>query len=392
MRKQTGLNLVQTISPKTKTAPGLDTLGRKVHLLDQLVRIDSSSSNIEGINMVQELIKDQLPFMNWELIKNPQVPSANLLVGTITGQSPRFITLVCHADTVRSSGGNGLVIKKNDFAEGAGIVDDKAGIVVALSGLYQFIGRGFSKYSIRLVVSPNEETGSIGFHDLFSEYATTSDIVLGFEPSLDDGSIISSRRGNSWYQVQVYGQEEHSGRTTNCKGNAGLELAKILVQMHELNNRKKGLTVNVGSIKGGNGQFNVKCGFAEAKVDCRFSDMAGATKIHKKIEKIFESAKLPVTFDIKDYCPAFMGSGLNPYVKSYVDYVSILENKTIVDRAGLGASDVNYFATANNTVIDGLGGIGSDLHCENESVWLPSLESRTQALVHLMQTIEKGEL
>ena len=122
---------------------------------------------------------------------------------------------------------------------------------------------------IRLICSPTEEIGSPGFQEFFKKQSATSEIVLGFEPSLEDGSIVESRRGNRWYHIHVHGKEGHAGRDHKHGVNAAHELAFKMVQLHQLTDYNRNLTVSVGQISGGT-KYNVICGNAEAKVDVRF--------------------------------------------------------------------------------------------------------------------------
>ena len=94
--------------------------------------------------------------------------------------------------------------EKAGIARGPGVIDDKGGIVVALEGLKRFLKISPGRMVCDFCASA-EELGSPGFHQLFKKLSGDSAMVLGFEPSLDNGSIIQSRRGNRWYHIKVEG-------------------------------------------------------------------------------------------------------------------------------------------------------------------------------------------
>jgi glutamate carboxypeptidase len=78
---------------------------------------------------------------------------------------------------------------------------------------------------LRFISSPNEETGSPGFKEMLKEMSSGSFMALGFEPALDEGAIITGRKGVRWYQIDVKGRDAHAGRNHRFGVNAGVELA-----------------------------------------------------------------------------------------------------------------------------------------------------------------------
>ncbi|WP_034720581.1 M20/M25/M40 family metallo-hydrolase [Bacteriovorax sp. DB6_IX] len=119
------------------------------------------------------------------------------------------------SDTVFKQEDNFPIRKEGDRIYGPGIVDNKAGMIVILRGLIHLLANSKGKnfqYGLRVICSPNEETGSNGFLDIFKNLARNSDIVLGFEPAYGEGHIINGRKGNRWYEIEIEGKKAHSGR------------------------------------------------------------------------------------------------------------------------------------------------------------------------------------
>jgi glutamate carboxypeptidase len=339
--------------------------------------------------------------------ENPDVPSAHLVEGVLTGDDPnRFITFVCHADVVLGIEIVGAYRKDSDGlrAQGPGVIDNKGGVVVALEGLRLYLKKLQAAgkkpaLSLRFVSSPNEEAGSPGFQNQYALYARDSKIVLGFEPALDNGSIIESRRGNRWYDVRILGQEAHAGR---CKGeeiNAAHDAAKKITRLSRLNHLKNGISVNVGQIKGGRERYNVVCGMVEMKIDARFSTFAARERLHKQIEHILlrpvsgastTGSFSKTTYTIADDCPPFASTLASRHLlKGYLSKIKEIEGRKIrAEKAG-GAGDVNYMSALGVVVLDGLGAVGGHMHTENEFIFLPSLSTRAVALSAFLERIEK---
>jgi glutamate carboxypeptidase len=372
-------------------------------VLKRLVSINSGTKNLRGVNEIQSIIATKLQTLGFQVSFKPN-PNGNdksgeLLVATLKGSKPGYITLVLHADTVfePSVGGSELKIPADGSqAVGPGAIDEKGSIVVALSGLEQYLSKKKPlAYSLRVVSSPSEETGSEGFLDDFRSFSADSVMVLGFEPSLDNGSIVSSRKGNRWYHIKVAGTEAHAGRTHKDGANACDELAIKLVELRKLTDYSRGITLSTGRIDGGKDKFNIVCGFAQAKVDTRFADMENRDLLHQSIEKIL-SVNHIAAFDgshptkteyalANDSPPLSEDPISRPWIAKYVEIVNSRENGSIQAAASGGSSDLNYFGRKGLVVIDGLGARGGNMHTAEEFIHLPSLRTRSEALAEFLR-------
>lgn len=381
------------------------------NLLRELVEIDSLTTDAEGVNRVQNVIARELRSMGFtcSFTPNQTTASGDLLVGTLQGQDQtRFITFVSHADVVMGLDAVGpyRVLPDQLHARGPGVIDNKGGISVAVEGLKKYLEElkinggesALPKLSLRFVSSANEEAGSPGFQEILARFADDSAIVLGFEPAVDNGSIIESRRGNRWYQIKIKGAEAHAGR---CKGeelNAAHEAALKISKLVKLTDIKSGLSVNIGQISGGRGRFNIVCGEIDMKLDTRFSSFESRDKLHRQIESILltPSVRSPLsgeetqtTYSIADDCPPFAATKASrALLKSYLKTVNELEQRSIVAVRAGGAGDVNYISAENVIVLDGLGAIGGQMHTPEEFIYLPSLSTRAMALVSFLNRID----
>ena len=388
--------------PKKKSATPEHEL-----LLEELVNISSISMNSEAVNHVQTILVRELAALGFRIAlkKNPDasVQSGQLLTATLRGDSPEFFTFVSHADTVLDTETTGTFkrSKKGDLAFGSGVIDNKGGLVVAIEGLRRYLKKlkrdGIKRppYSLRLVISPNEEAGSLGFHDDFKKFAASSILVLGFEPALENGSIVESRRGNRWYQVQITGEPAHAGRCRGEEINAAHDLALKLAKLQKLNKPSAGIGVNVAEIIAGQPRFNIVCGNASAKIDTRFTSFENRDELHAKIEKILltPEIKSPITgrkskttYTIEDDCPPFSSNEKSRrLLRLYLRQISKLEGRKVQAEKAGGAGDVNYMSRKGLVVFDGLGPVGGKMHTAEEFIRLSSLETRSQALANFLE-------
>lgn len=375
--------------------------------LKTLVEIDSRTEDIAGVNLVQDIVAENLIALGFDIkfISMNQDKTGKLLFAQRTGRIKDAISFVCHADTVAgpSEKFNFKLDMYANKAYGPGIGDNKGGIALLLGALKDFLEENPNhEYTLNIICSPSEETGSIGFHSFFHEIGLESEFVFGMEPALSDGSIINQRSGNRWYKINFAGLKAHAGRWNEPSINA-LHLASSLIySISKLSCEKNKRRVNCTSIKTGNEKFNVICDEVELKIDTRFENFESRNLIHQSIEAHLENnvevcqisgAQSKYTVDIVDDCPPLGLTEKNvELAKLYLDGLQSIQFKKSYARHSGGAADVNYFQNEHVKSLDGLGPIANGLHSLNESIDLESFYVRRNALVILIQKIEKFKI
>jgi len=265
-------------------------------------------------------------------------------------------------------------------------------MLVAVEGLKRFLRSHKPKHNLRLIASPAEELGSPGLKNLFAEISKASWMVLGFEPALDNGSIVKSRRGNRWYNISVTGKEAHAGRAHKEGINACNELAIKIAKISTLTDYKKDVTVSIGHIQGGKDKYNIVCGDASAKIDTRFSTTQDRDKLTANIEKILKQTYVQgakTTYEIADDSPPVSPSKeAISFLNRYAKIIENLEAKPVgVEKSG-GSADSNSFSREGVIIVDGLGPVGGKIHTEEEFIELPSLESRAEAFNRFLSDLQ----
>lgn len=367
--------------------------------LTQLCAIDSRTTQIENVQKVLLLTSQYLENLGFtvEWIENPDNSSQKLLHAEREGDlsAPQF-TFISHADTVFK---NTDLVFNDEWLWGSGVADNKGGIVCAIRTIHHIDKMNLTiKPNIKFVCSCSEESGSLGFHHLFKRWGEQSDYVFGFEPAQQDGSFISERNGNRWYQVEIEGIAYHAGRFGEPSLNAAHEAAvKISHWIAPIDETKK-MKLNVGSISGGGDLFNVVCGKIQLKLDARFPTFELRDELHDHIISVLQTSYLKCIvsgretqsrFDIMDDCPPMPRSKKDHWLKLLAQKIELLEDQEVSGIHSGGAADINYFANKNNTCIDGLGPVAIGMHTKDERLLLKSLETRPYALALLINDILK---
>ena len=364
------------------------------NLLEILVNQNSHHDHITGIMTVLETIANEAQGLGLLIDWHRAVYGrASALCATLPAVednkaiSPiRTILLVTHADTVFPVDSNFQKISWNDDrsrAVGPGVIDDKGGIIVTLLLLEKLATLSSRDYEVKLLCMPSEEIGSPGFSKWLEAQSATASIILGFEPSLPDGSIIHSRRGNRWYEFTLQGPGGHAGRDAGKVMNPAINLASLISEIEKIGKPDQGSSTTLGSFHTNTNGFNVIPSEAIAKLDVRYESNQLRDQVHEDILRVIKKSAYSdhVKWKLHEDCPAMR---LNPESiglgKSLAEEIEKIEGRKISVVAAAGSSDLNYLHQPGIPMIDGLGAVGTGLHTENETLETASLETRAEAI------------
>ena len=361
-------------------------------VLEHLVNLNSQTQNVPGVTAAQKFLGDQFQDlgMSIEWHPNKEFKSADALIATF-GRGSYVVTLLGHVDTV-AKGGEFFPFQKSEegILQGAGIADMKGGLSIMIEALKKVLPCISDELTIKVVISPNEEVGSLGFQDLFSAIGKESHLVLCFEPALEDGSIIGGRNGNRWYDFHFTGEKLHTGRAP--KGSANVlhqlcELQQVLATHVSDDDKTK---FNFTSITTNNEKYNVSSSEAFAKMDLRFATLNQREVFHDTIMDWREQSNVSLSYNISDDCPPLANVTGGDIVDELRSKLESAESRSLSCLHCEGASDANYFSSPHNIVVDGLGPRGDFFHSRKEYLIEASLGNRTHGLVQfLLDFVEK---
>ncbi len=300
---------------------------------------------------------------------------------------PTRIVLLGHHDTVWPHGS----LETHPCSVGAGVMrgpgcfDMAIGIVQAVHAVTELArreGPGAAD-GVTLLITGDEEVGSVTSRALLEETAADARAVLVFEASGPRGALKTERKGTSMYTVSAHGRAAHAGLEPENGVNAGLELAYQLQAVADLDGSADGTTVvptsgTIGST------VNTVPALASFGVDVRARTRAELERIDARIRGL--EAKLPgasVTVEGGINRPPLEYAMAAPLFKRAVRLASAAGIEDLAECAVGGASDGNFTAGLGIPTLDGLGGVGGGAHADDEHVLIEHVPHRT-ALVALL--------
>jgi glutamate carboxypeptidase len=361
-----------------------------------LVETESPSGDVEGSRAVVRLLAEAARAIDGvndvDVIESPDY-GFHLRVRAFAQaaqDSDGSLLLLGHTDTVHPLGS--LMERPWRVEDGRiyapGIFDMKANCALALEALRACATlEVMPRRPVVLLLTCDEETGSMTGRTLVEEESRRSRSVLVLEPPASAGRVKTGRKGTGMYTLEAHGVAAHAGLEPEKGASAILEMARQIERLHAMNEDAGGITVTVGIVHGGT-RSNVVPAEAHAEVDVRFSTMAEAERIGTSIlnlQPFDRRVRLTVQGDVN-----------RPPLERTADVVALYEHaRGIAATLGYelgeaqvgGASDGNFAAALGVPVLDGLGIDGDGAHATHEHILIDDIARRGALVASLIASL-----
>ncbi|MFL5685318.1 MAG: M20 family metallopeptidase [Chloroflexota bacterium] len=365
--------------------------------LERLVNIDCGSYTPAGVDEIGRWVTAYLEGMGADVDVRPD-PTGRYgatVVGAFTGTGGPRVLLIGHMDTVFDPGTAAERPFRIDdgVAYGPGVTDMKSGLLAGLYALKAILGeiRELPFERLTFIANPDEEIGSPSSSDHIRAAAADADAALVLECARANGDIVSARKGILDTRIAINGRAAHAGVEPEKGRSAILEAARVVRELHALNGRWEGVTVNVGKIAGGT-RPNVVAEKCDLEVDVRSTTAEGLREVEAAVRDIAATTEVPdTTVDVE------VRVGWLPMEKlqrsgRLVDHAKAIASQLgfdVKDTSTGGASDANTTSGMGVPSLDGLGPIGGNDHSPAEYLDVDSIVPRTTLLAGLLLAIAR---
>ena len=355
------------------------------------VEIETPTEAPEQVNRLATMVADgyrDLP-VAIERIAGHSGCGDHLVVRSSWGQHEPGILVLSHLDTVHPMGFiERLPFRiEGDVAFGPGIYDMKGGAYLAYHAFRQLCASGEqSPLGVTQLYVSDEEIGSPTSRALIEAEGRKAKYVLVTEPARDGGKIVTGRKGVARFDIAIKGVPAHAGTRPEDGRSAIRELANIILTLEAMNDLKRGVSVNVGVVRGGS-RPNVIAEEAYAEVDLRVPTTADADDLVARILNLksrTDGVSVKVTGELNrpPYEKGNAGAALYEHARELAAEIGF----DLVDTFTGGGSDGNFTAPHTAT-LDGLGVDGQGAHTHYEQMYISSIEPRALLLYRLYQTL-----
>ena len=352
--------------------------------LEHLVRCESPSDDPAALGRCAGELARALTELGMQVRMHSEGGRDHLRAETGAGGAQTL--LLGHYDTVWPVGQLARMPIRREAGRlyGPGTYDMKAGIVIAMLALRALRDTQSPFGRIAMVWTADEETGSQTSRDMIEAEARRSQAVLVLEPSLPGGAVKTARKGVGEFHLRATGIAAHAGVEPEKGASAVHELARQIAAVLALDEPGRGLTVNVGTIRGGS-RANVVAETASAEIDVRVPTLADADRVVAAITHLVP-CDARVRLDIT--------GGINrPPMERTPQVAALYERarrlaaalgRELSEGATGGGSDGNFTAALGVPTLDGLGAEGEGAHALHEHVRLDTLPFRAALVAGLL--------
>jgi len=345
----------------------------QLQLLEQVVNIDSGTSDVDGGRKVAGVLIPRLKAlgMTVESVPAEQTGLADNTVATLTGRGKTRILMIGHIDTVFGPG----TAQRRPFhtddrrAYGPGVADEKGGVVEGIYALQILHDLNFTDFKkIVFLMETSEETGSPGTRALIAKLLADADVELNLEPGDEPDMITVWRKGSASFHIDVKGRAAHAGVAPQDGRNAALELIHQISGLEVFPKSGDGLTVNLTVMHAGT-RANIIPEDASAHAE---TTVVPDTKVTISIE------------------PAFPPLPNNPATNKLAARAQLIYSgigRTLGTGGNGGASESALAAEAGAPALDGLGPAGGGYHSDQEYFNLNTLTPRLYLLAKLLMDL-----
>lgn len=368
-------------------------------LLEKWVNINSGSSNLEGLKTMWDEISQSFGVLGGAIQKVDIGPQYGACISIRKRpEAPIQVLFSGHMDTVYEKDHPFQGATRTDAftLRGPGAADMKSGLIVILNILKAFERTpDAANIGWEVFINSDEEIASVGSAPILLAKASQFNVGLVFEPCYTDGSLVSGRKGSINFTVTSHGRSAHAGRDIEEGRNAIVALSKFILKTDKLQDHTKGITVNVGTIVGGD-KINVVPNLAECQINMRMNYEDDLNNLEHELnqfaheESLMEGIHVDVVRNSVRHPKPFT-EGIQKLFHEFEECAKELEQPELTYRTSGGVCDGNTLFRGGLNNIDTLGPIGGNLHTDQEFVKLDSLVPKVKLTLWYLMRLAKGD-
>lgn len=373
---------------------------RQIEMLQTLSSIDCGTRDVAGNQQVVDLIDSWLREIDGIQIEHRFFEGYGThIVARLSPKRPSGkIILNAHLDTVFHPGDCAAHPFRvdGDVAYGLGIIDCKAGILVAISGVKIMQEAGLlPNKELVFIFNCDEEIGSPTGRQVYDEEIPGTEAVFVFEPARAEDGILTSRKGSMWIQIEVHGKKAHTGLNYSDGKSATTELAFKILRLYESNIDKRGIQFNVGFLSSGDGGVNVVSDYAMAKAGVRVANQADIDTVREILSNVekatyIDGTTTTITSIVKTV--PMVRTIENSRLYKFVRRAGEIVGKELPEQTAGGGSDASYFSFKGVPTVDAMGPYMYKIHSFDESMRISSLTERTRVFCAVLGLLDELNL
>ena len=367
----------------TQSAPTAPAIEPMLDDLRTLVEVESPSRDLDALRTSAETLASMMHRLLGSAPKIVESPAGAHVHWT--GGPNAKVLIVGHHDTVFPKGALAArpFTVSDGRATGPGVFDMKAGIVQALHAIASLDDRSV----VEILITADEEVGSVHSRDLIVERARHCGAVLVLEPSADGGALKTGRKGTGTFEVRVHGRASHAGLEPEKGVNSLVEAATQVLRIATFGDPSRGTTVTPTVASAGTAD-NVVPALTTVYVDVRVEHADERERVDRSMAELAAAhpeARIEILGGFNR--PPMPTSASEKLFPVAIDAAAEIGLDGLRGIAVGGGSDGNFTAAAGGPTLDGLGAGGGGAHADHEWVDVATMPTRALLLASITRQI-----
>ena len=356
--------------------------------LTSMVEHESPTLHKPSVDRLAEWLAGQLEAAGAQVERVPHEEVGDMTIARWNAEaSGQPILIVSHIDTVWDLGTlDKMPIRREDGRMyGPGTFDMKAGITGAIYAARELSALDMlPERPVHLLLTSDEETGSVASRELIEQMAQASALVLVTEPALTDGSMKTARKGVGTFILRAQGVSSHAGGAHREGVNAIVEMAHQIARVTEFTDYERGTTVSAGIVQGGS-RSNVVPDECMAEIDVRAAhpdEMERLTRAFHDLEPVQAGVRLEISGGFDRLAMERNELMIETYERARA--IAADYGITVSEGSTGGGSDGNLTAALGIPTLDGLGPMGAGAHALHEHIVVSHLAERAALMAAIL--------
>ena len=374
-----------------------------LRVLEAMVNTDGGSYDKPGVDRVGAIVRGFMQEQGIPVEVVPREKYGDCLKARVeggdalsSGNMKRAIVLMGHRDTVFPKGEpeRRPFRIEGGIAYGPGVADMKAGLVMNMFVLAAFRKFGGAPGPLLGLFTGDEEIGSPEGREVIEGTAREARVVFNSEPGRPTGGVVTGRKGGVFSIMEIEGKAAHSGGNFEAGISAIGELAQKIKAIHALTDLKRGITLNVGLVAGGQ-SVNTVAPWAQGQIDLRYVEPADRDEIMGRIHDIVARAFIPGTRSRLTIRGEFLPLTQSPAAARLFEmYVDAAQESGLAVRGEFsgGCADSGFTAAVGAPTLCSVGPVGGKAHSPEEYLEVGSMVPRAQALARAILRLDRAGL
>lgn len=357
---------------------------------------NSGSHNPQGLAAMAEQLYQAFQPLSDTVALHPigDKDSPKCLLAVKHPQAPHQVLCVGHMDTVFGVDHPFQSLRQTGASwQGPGVIDMKGGLAILHTALQALAQLDEAEHlGWQVLITPDEEIGSIGSRHILKACADKAGLGLIFEPGFSEqGGFVLGRGGSGKFTVEYTGRAAHVGRAFKSGRSALVAMAEFIQKIHALN-QVGTCVINVGIASGGE-SVNSVAAHAVTDLDVRVSQPEHLHWFEQQLHAIADAVAKShgVTCEITGEFtrPIWVPSAHDQAAYALLAQACHACNQRYETAWSGGCSDANLLSEYALPLIDTLGALGTGLHTEHEQLNVESLTARAQLVFYVLAQIAR---